>query len=217
MVNASSRRLVAWILFVALVSGVAYASRFTAGRPDRNALYQWSTAIGELTVFAVILAVTLAIAGGRYDLLALNRPASWRQALLLCVLLLIVVYAAIAAIDPLLHGGREQGLTPSGWQPQHAAAYGANFVVIAAVAPFVEETALSWPRLRAPRASRPLADDPDGRPGLRPLPRPRPGAPRVGAVRLCARVVAHEDAQRDSRNAPALGVQHDRADRRGDC
>jgi membrane protease YdiL (CAAX protease family) len=134
-----TRRLVAWILFVALVSGVAYASRFTAGRPDRNALYQWSTAIGELTVFAVILAVTLAITGGRYDLLALNRPASWRQALVLCVLLLIVVYAAIAAIDPLLHGGREQGLTPSGWQPRHAAPYGANFVVIAAVAPFVEE------------------------------------------------------------------------------
>jgi CAAX amino terminal protease family. len=134
-----TRRLVAWILFVALISGVAYASRFTAGRPDRNALYQWSTAIGELTVFAVILAVTLAITSGRRELLALNRPASWRQALLLCALLLIVVYAAIAAIDPLLHGGREQGLTPTGWQPRHAAAYGANFVVIAAVAPFVEE------------------------------------------------------------------------------
>jgi sodium transport system permease protein len=134
-----TRRLVAWILFVALISGVAYASRFTAGRPDRNALYQWSTAIGELTVFAVILAVTLAITSGRRELLALNRPASWRQALLLCALLLIVVYAAIAAIDPLLHGGREQGLTPTGWQPHHAAAYGANFVVIAAVAPFVEE------------------------------------------------------------------------------
>jgi membrane protease YdiL (CAAX protease family) len=30
-------------------------------------------------------------------------------------------------------------LTPTGWQPHHAAAYSANFVVIAAVAPFVEE------------------------------------------------------------------------------
>ena len=134
-----TRRLVAWILFVALISGVAYASRFTAGRPGRNALYQWSTAIGELTVFAVILAITLAITRGRRELLALNRPASWRQALVLCALLLIIVYAVIAAIDPLLHGGREQGLTPTGWQPRHAAAYGANFVVIAAVAPFVEE------------------------------------------------------------------------------
>ena len=134
-----TRRLVAWILFVTLISGVAYASRFTAGRPDRNALYQWSTAIGELTVFAVILAVTLTIARGRLELLALRPPASWRRALGLCVLLLIVVYTVIAAIDPLLHGGREQGLTPTGWQHQHAAAYGANFVVIAGVAPFVEE------------------------------------------------------------------------------
>src|SRR5207237_9187646 len=50
-----------------------------------------------------------------------------------------LVYAAIAAIDPLLHGGREQGLTPTGWQPRHASAYAANFMVVAAVAPFVEE------------------------------------------------------------------------------
>jgi membrane protease YdiL (CAAX protease family) len=134
-----SRRLAAWILFVALVSTVAYASRFTAGRPDRNALYQWSTAIGELTIFVVILAVTLAIAGGRYELLALRPPVSWPRALAFCVLLLIVVYALIASIDPLLHGGREQGLTPTGWQPRHAAAYAANFAVIAVVAPFVEE------------------------------------------------------------------------------
>ena len=41
-----SRRLVAWIFFVALISAVAYSSRFTAGRPDRNALYQYSTAAG---------------------------------------------------------------------------------------------------------------------------------------------------------------------------
>jgi len=65
LISASGRRLAAWIVFVALISSVAYASRFTAGRPDRNALYQWSTAVGELTIFVVILAVTLAIAGGR--------------------------------------------------------------------------------------------------------------------------------------------------------
>jgi membrane protease YdiL (CAAX protease family) len=139
VLGASGRRLVAWILFVSLVSAVAYASRFTAGRPDRNALYQWSTAIGELLVFAINLAVTLAIARGRPDLLALRRPRAWPRALLLCGLLLLVVYGVIAAIDPLLHGGREQGLTPTGWQPQHAAAYGVNFVVIAGVAPFTEE------------------------------------------------------------------------------
>jgi len=134
-----SRRLVAWFLFVALISAVAYASRFTQGRPGRNVLYQWSTAVGEVAVFAVIVVVTLAIAGSRKELLALRRPRSWGRAVLLCVVLLVVVYGVIAAIDPLLHGGREQGLTPTGWQPRHAAAYAANFVVIACVAPFAEE------------------------------------------------------------------------------
>jgi membrane protease YdiL (CAAX protease family) len=134
-----SRRLAAWIGFIALVSAIGYASRFTAGRPDRNALYEWSTAVAELTVFAVIFAVTLAIAGAQQNLLALRRPASWRRALLLCLLLLVVVYGVIAAIDPLLHGGREQGLTPTGWQPRHASAYAANFAVVAGVAPFTEE------------------------------------------------------------------------------
>jgi membrane protease YdiL (CAAX protease family) len=133
------RRLVAWILFVALISGIAYASRFTQGKPDRNALYQWSTAVGELVVFAIIIVVTLAITGSRHELLALRRPASWPRALGLCLLLLGLVYAAVAAIDPLLHGGREQGLTPTGWQPDHAAAFVVNFAVVAGVAPFAEE------------------------------------------------------------------------------
>jgi membrane protease YdiL (CAAX protease family) len=134
-----SRRLAAWIAFVALVSAVAYSSRFTAGKPDRNALYHWSTAVGELTIFAVILGVTLAITGSHRNLLAMRAPVSWRSALVYCALLLIVVYAAIAIADPLLHGGREQGLTPTGWQPRHASTYAANFVVVAAVAPVVEE------------------------------------------------------------------------------
>jgi membrane protease YdiL (CAAX protease family) len=43
-------------------------------------------------------------------------------------------------MDPLLHGAREQGLTPTGWQPEHAGAYAANFVVIAGLAPLVEES-----------------------------------------------------------------------------
>jgi membrane protease YdiL (CAAX protease family) len=133
------KRLVAWFLFIALIAAVAYASRFTEGTPDRNALYKWSTAASELVVFAVIVGVTLAITAGRYELLALRRPTSWRRALLLCIVLLVVVYAVTSAIDPLLHGGREQGLTPKTWQPSHADAYAANFVVVAGVAPFAEE------------------------------------------------------------------------------
>jgi membrane protease YdiL (CAAX protease family) len=54
-------------------------------------------------------------------------------------LLLVGVYIAIAILEPLLHGGREQGLTPTGWQPDHAGAYAVNFVLIVGLTPVVEE------------------------------------------------------------------------------
>lgn len=133
------RRLAAWILFIGLISAVGYASRFSSGKPDRNVLYMWSTAAGELLVYAVIFAVTMAITGSHRELLCMRRPKSWRRALLLCLALLLIVYVIIAVIDPYLHGGREQGLTPTGWEAQHAAAYGANFFVVAVIAPFCEE------------------------------------------------------------------------------
>ena len=58
---------------------------------------------------------------------------------MLSLAVLAVVYPVVALLDPLLHGGREQGLTPTGWQSSHAAAYVVNALVIAGVAPFCEE------------------------------------------------------------------------------
>jgi membrane protease YdiL (CAAX protease family) len=133
------RRLIAWALFVALISSIAYASRFAAGPPDRNALYKWSTAVSELFVFAVIVAVTLAITGSHRQLLALRRPYSWRQAVTLAVPVFIAVFVVISVLDRALHGAKEQGLVPKQWEPSHAGAFAANFVVIAGVAPFAEE------------------------------------------------------------------------------
>ena len=42
-------------------------------------------------------------------------------------------------LEPILHPGREQGVTPDTWQPHHAAAYVVNGLVVAIVAPIVEE------------------------------------------------------------------------------
>ena len=132
-------RLFAWIAFGALICAVAYASRFTEGTPDRNALYKWTTAIGELFLFAVIIAVTLAIAGSQRQLLALRPPYSWRRALAVAIPVFIVVFFVITAMDQALHGSREQGLVPKHWEPSHASAFAANFVVVALIAPFAEE------------------------------------------------------------------------------
>jgi membrane protease YdiL (CAAX protease family) len=52
---------------------------------------------------------------------------------------LVGIWISVAVLDQFLHGGREQGLTPTGWEPSHAGAYAANFVVIALLAPVVEE------------------------------------------------------------------------------
>jgi CAAX protease family protein len=135
----SRKRLVWWSGFVGLLIVIAYAGRFSAGKPDRDILYRYSTAISAAVGYALMLGAVLLIAGFRRDLLGLRRPRSWPVALGLVVLLLIGVYVTIIALDPLLHGGREQGLTPSGWEPNRAGAFAANFVVVAVVAPIVEE------------------------------------------------------------------------------
>jgi membrane protease YdiL (CAAX protease family) len=132
-------RLAWWSLLVGAVAIVQYAGRFQNGQPDRNVLYEYSTAIGSALVYGVLLFIVCLIAGWRADLLALRKPRSWPRALGLAALLLVGVYVVIAIIDPFLHGGREQGLTPTSWEPKHAGAYIANFVVVAGVAPFVEE------------------------------------------------------------------------------
>jgi len=132
-------RLVWWVSLVLALAAIQYAGRFEGGTPDRDVLYRYSTAFGSLFVYVVLLVIVLAIAGWRTDLLAMRRPLSWPHALGLAGLLLIGIYVAVAVMDPFLHGGREQGLTPTGWEPAHAGAYLANAFVVAGVAPVVEE------------------------------------------------------------------------------
>lgn len=134
-------RLAVWTAFVLLFSALNYAARAASGTPDRNVLYRYSTALGGVVQYALILAVMLAIAHGlsRREAFALRRPPSWPRALGLGLAVLIAVYAVSAVLSPLLHPGREQGLTPTGWQPAHAGAYALNFLVVALVAAVVEE------------------------------------------------------------------------------
>ena len=87
-----------------------------------------------------MLLLVLAIAGFDRDLLALRRPrvvAARRSGSRAAVF--VGSFIVIELLEQVLHGGEEQGLTPDGWQPEHAGAYAANFVVIAVVAPIVEE------------------------------------------------------------------------------
>jgi membrane protease YdiL (CAAX protease family) len=132
-------RLILWFAFVGLLIAISYAGRASAGRPAKDVLYQYGTAVSGLTTYALLLAVVVAIAGASRVLLGLRRPRSWAAALGACVVVFVGIIVVSNALDPFLHAGREQGLTPSGWDSHRAGQYAANFLVIAIVAPIVEE------------------------------------------------------------------------------
>ena len=132
-------RLVLWLALVGLLIALAYASRADAGKPSSQTLYEWSTAVGALIQDGIVLAIVLAIAGFRRDLLALRRPGSIGRTLLLLLAALVAIYVFEGIYGALAHPGNEQGLTPPHWEPSHAAAYVVNSIVICTWVPFVEE------------------------------------------------------------------------------
>jgi membrane protease YdiL (CAAX protease family) len=136
-----NRKLAGWFTLVGVISAISYAGRFAGGKPPKNALFEYSTAVSELILFAIILAIVFWIARGlpKREAFALRRPDSWPEAVGLGIAVLIVIGIANAALDPLLHGGREQGLTPSGWQSAHAVAFAVNLFAFAVVGPIAEE------------------------------------------------------------------------------
>jgi membrane protease YdiL (CAAX protease family) len=135
-----SGRLLAWLTLVGAQILLNYSARATQGKTDRNAVYHWSTSLEGLLFYAIILGILLAISRGETrKLLALRRPRSWGAATAIAATVAVAVIVLEVALEPVLHGGREQGFTPKHWQPAHAAAFAASFVVLTVVGPFVEE------------------------------------------------------------------------------
>src|SRR5919204_7046079 len=133
--------LILWTAFVLAFASLSYSLRFTEGKPPKNLLYKWSTVEGNLIQFAIIAAIVYGIAGlgRRGQLLAARRPTSWAAAAAIGVGIGIGMAVLTELLGPILKPGQEQGVTPDTWQPDHAAAYVANGLVIAVVAPIVEE------------------------------------------------------------------------------
>lgn len=121
---------------------LSYTLRFTAGKPPKDLLYKWSTVEGNLIQFAIIAAIVYGIAGRaghRRDVFVLRRPTSWWTAVRIGLGIGVGMIVLTQLLGQILEPGREQGITPDTWQPDHAAAYVANGIVIAVVAPIVEE------------------------------------------------------------------------------
>ena len=134
-------RIAAWVILVLLIGGLNLYARHVSGPPGRDVLYRYSTAIGGLVQYAVILAIVLSIAWGldRREVFGLRRPRSLPAAAGWIVLALLAVWGVSAALSTVLNAGKDQGLVPDRWEPAHAGAFIANFVVVVIVAPVVEE------------------------------------------------------------------------------
>jgi membrane protease YdiL (CAAX protease family) len=132
-------RLVAWAGFVAAFTAISYTLNFTTSEP-KNVLYTWGAVASGVFQYGFILGVVLLISRrATRRLLALHRPASWARALGISLAVLLGIFVLAGIFEPFLNPGHEQGLLPDRWEPAHAAAFAANFCVVAGVAPVVEE------------------------------------------------------------------------------
>ena len=136
-------RLALWSTFVLVLGGLGYATRFgffgEDTKPPPDVLYRWETVGAQLVTYLIFLGVVLAISSGDPTRLALRRPLSWGHAIRLILAVAVLLWAAAALLEQVLHGGEEQGLTPSEWDASRAPAFAANAALVVLLLPIVEE------------------------------------------------------------------------------
>jgi membrane protease YdiL (CAAX protease family) len=134
-------RLSLWATAVAFFSFLAYASRLGGGDAPDEPLYLWSSAVAGAIQFGIFLLLVLLIARGRplREYVALRRPTSWGRAAAIAGVLIVLVWLLGILMQPIANPGDEQNLIPDGWDASRATPFAANFVVVALLAPVVEE------------------------------------------------------------------------------
>jgi membrane protease YdiL (CAAX protease family) len=134
-------RLGGWCALIVLMTTVAYASRFSSGSTQNDVAYHWSTSIGGLIQYAVILGILWLITIGldRRSFWAFRRPTSWRRAAGIAVFILFTVFVVGGIVDKFANPEKEQGLIPQNWDPSKIAPFTAFAILVVVVAPIVEE------------------------------------------------------------------------------
>jgi len=140
-------RLAGWLVFVLLLTLLNYIGRFAGGDTPDDLAYQWTSSIGAVLQFGLMLGILLLIAIHlpKREVFALRRPDSWPRSLALAGASLFVIYLASFAYSSLLSlfgdfdATEEQGLVPNGWDSSRAAPFIAFFLVVTLLAPAVEE------------------------------------------------------------------------------
>lgn len=130
----------AWSIIAAGFVVLGFVGQAASSGDNSDVFYDYGFAVGTVAIYAVLCGLTFGIAR------AYNRPAAalglrrfeWRWVGIAIGAIVLVLIVA-SALEPLLHGGRDQGLSPDKWQPEHAGAFALNGVVVSTVVPFTEE------------------------------------------------------------------------------
>lgn len=129
-----------WLGVCAFLVASAFYLASLESEDDSEALYDPDLAFAGLIQYAILVLIAIGIAR-RFprpiDALGLRRfRARW---VWISFVVVAVTLAVGIALEPILHGGEDQGLAPDNWEPDHATAFVVNAAMIVLVAPFVEE------------------------------------------------------------------------------
>ncbi|HEU4449614.1 MAG TPA: CPBP family intramembrane glutamic endopeptidase [Gaiellaceae bacterium] len=131
--------LVLWLAVSAFLVAVAFWSQSQETAPE-DVLYDIDFALNGVVFYGIMIAVAFGI-GAFYR--HTRRALGFRRFRLRWVWISfgVVVATVIVAriLEPVLHGGEEQGFAPDRWQPEHATAFAVNSAVVILVGPFAEE------------------------------------------------------------------------------
>jgi membrane protease YdiL (CAAX protease family) len=129
----------AWVAIAVGIVALGFIGRAGGGTAE-NALYRYEFAVSSVVVYGILVGLTFWIGsayGRGFEALGL-RAVPFRWVWIACGFIILALILA-SALEPLLHGGREQGFAPERWQPRHAVAFAVNGLVAATVVPFAEE------------------------------------------------------------------------------
>jgi membrane protease YdiL (CAAX protease family) len=129
-----------WSLLAVLFIAGSFLSREISSEDTKNIFYDYDFAVTTIVWYAALVGLTFALAipyPRTRRALGLN-PFRWRWVGIAFGFIIGVLILSVL-LEPLLHGGREQGLSPDEWQPEHARAFLLNGVLVSTVVPFAEE------------------------------------------------------------------------------
>ena len=136
------RASLGWAILVGALALLSYAARLagTAIRPTTSSTAGRPRSAGSSSTRSSSCSSSLLSRGLAPATLGLRRPRSWaRRRRAGSRAALVAIWIVGFVLNFFLEAGEEQGLVPDGWDSSRAAPFVANFVVVALVAPFVEE------------------------------------------------------------------------------